>query len=60
MKVHRRLGRAGCSGSESEQGDVVSPRGNGGQGHRLIESQAVKLGVVIGGAVEADDGTGEK
>ena len=55
MKVHRRLGRAGCSGGESEQGDVVAARGHGGQGHWLIESEAVELGVVIGGAVEADD-----
>ncbi len=35
--------------------DVVAPRGYGGQGHGLVESEAVELGVVIGGAVEADD-----
>ena len=55
MKVHRRLRRAGCSGGEAEQGDVVAARRHGGQGHRLIEREAVEFGVVIGGAVEADD-----
>ena len=55
MEVHRRLGRAGCSRSESEERDVVAPRWRGGQSHRLVEGEAVKLGVVVGGAIEADD-----
>src|ERR1700722_9909492 len=44
-----------ASGGEAEQGGGVASRGHGGQGHGLIESEAVEFGVVIGGAVEADD-----
>jgi len=55
MKVHRRLGRAGRSGVESEQRHVVTPRDQGDRGERLVEGEAVKLGAVVGGAVEADN-----
>ena len=55
MKVHRRLGRAGRSGVESEQRHVVTPRDQGDRGERLVEGEAVKLGAVVGGAVQADN-----
>ena len=55
MKVHRRLGRPVVPEVNPSKRDVVPPRGHGGQGHRLVESEAVKLGVVVGGAIEADD-----
>jgi len=53
MKVHRRLGRAGRSGVESEQRHVVTPRDQGDRGERLVEGEAVKLGAVVGCAVQA-------
>jgi hypothetical protein len=55
MKVRRRLWRASRSGGESKQRDIVPSRAYGGEVHRLVEGDAVELGVVIGGAVEADD-----
>ena len=44
---------------EPEQRDVVAPGLHGGELHRLVERDAVELGVVVGGAVEADDAAAE-
>ena len=54
MEMHGRLGLAGGAGGEAEQRDVVAAGLHRVEGHGLAQRDAVKLGVVIGGAVEAD------
>ena len=54
MEVHRRLRLAGRAGGEAEQRDVVAAGRHRLEAHRLVERDAVELGVVVGGAVEAD------
>ena len=55
VEVHRRLRLAGGAGGEAEEGDVVAAGADGLELHGLGEGGAVELGVVVGGAVEADD-----
>ena len=55
MEMHGRFGRARRAGGEAEQRDVVAPGLDRLEAHRLVERDAIELGVVIGGAVEADD-----
>ena len=55
MEMHRRLGFAGGAGGEAEQSDVVAPGRHRVELHRLVERDAVELGIVIGGAVEIDN-----
>ena len=55
MEMHRRLGRARRARGEAEQRDVVAPGRYGLETHGLVERDAIEFGVVVGGAVEADD-----
>jgi hypothetical protein len=55
VKVRRRLRGASCAGREAKQRDIVPSRAYGGEVYRLVEGDAVELGVVVGGAVETDD-----
>ena len=54
MEMHGRLRLAGGARREAEQRDVVAPGRHRVERHRLAQRDAVELGVVIGGAVEAD------
>ena len=54
VEMHRRLRHAGRAGGEAEQRDVVAAGRHRLEAHRLVERDAVELGVVVGGAVEAD------
>ena len=54
VEMHRRLRLAGRAGGEAEQRDVVAAGRHRLEAHRLVERDAVELGVVVGGAVEAD------
>ena len=54
MEMHGRLGLAGGAGREAEQRDVVAAGLHRVEGHGFAERDAVELGIVIGGAVEAD------
>ena len=55
VKMHRRFRHAGRAGGEAEQGDIVAAGAHRIEGRRLGERGAIELGVVAGGAVEADD-----
>ena len=50
-----RLGLAGRAGGEAQQRHVVSPGLHRLELDRLVERDAIELGVVVGGAVEVDD-----
>ena len=54
VEVHGRLGHAGRSRGEGEQRDVVAAGRHGLEADRLVERDTVELGIVVGGAVEAD------
>ena len=54
MEMHGRLGLAGGAGRKAEQRDVVAAGLDRVEGHGFAERDAVELGIVIGGAVEAD------
>ena len=54
MEMHGRLRLAGGAGGEAEQRHVVAPGLHGVERHGLAQRDAVELGIVIGGAVEAD------
>ena len=54
VEMHRRLRLAGGAGGEAEQRHVVAAGRDRLEAHRLAERDAVELGVVVGGAVEAD------
>ena len=49
------FGIAGRARGEAQQRHVVAAGGDGLEAHRLVERDAIELGVVVGGAVEADD-----
>ncbi len=55
MKMHRRFRHAGRTGGEAEQCHVVAAGLYGLVFHRLVQGGAIELGVMIGGAIEADD-----
>ncbi|MND52678.1 hypothetical protein D3C80_436980 [compost metagenome] len=55
MEMHRRLGHAGRAGGETQQRHVVAAGLHRLELHLLVECRAVQFGIVIGGAVEADD-----
>ena len=55
MEMHRRLRLAGRARREAEQRHVVAPGLHRVELHRLVERDAVELGVVVGRAVETDD-----
>jgi hypothetical protein len=55
VEMHRRLRHAGGAGGEAEQRDVVATGLDRIEAHRLVERDAVELGVMVGGAVETDD-----
>ena len=54
MEMHRRLRLAGGAGGEAEERDIVAAGLHRVERHGFAERNAVELGVVIGGAVEAD------
>ena len=56
VKMHRRFWGPRGAGGEAEKADVVPPCPDRFEPHGFGQRQPVEFGVMVGGAVEADDG----
>ena len=59
VEMHGRLRLAGRARGEAQQRHIVASGLDRVELHRLVERDAIELGIVVGGAVEADDARGE-